>query len=123
VDRGKPRVDLAPAQAQAQSAENRVVASRQVRHEAQRQRQQLAARLGAFDAAAVGPQDAGEHAQQGALARAIASDHAETLAAAQFEADILQRPVLVATQPPAHVERDADSVQPQYEIAHAASLG
>ena len=69
-------------------------------------------------AAAVRHEDAGEHAQQGALAGAVAADHAEALAAPQLQVDVLERPVAPAADAALGVERDADMFELDQHVAH-----
>ncbi|GMV28202.1 MAG: hypothetical protein AMXMBFR59_03270 [Rhodanobacteraceae bacterium] len=65
-------------------------------------------------------ENAGEHAQQGALADAVSTDDAKTLAVAQLPADVLQRPMRREALTTPHPSCGADEIQPDHHVGPPA---
>src|SRR6185369_11277111 len=94
-DRIEPRGDFAAAQSEQHARQRRVFAAGQLRKEANleaEQRRSYARRT--LDRAAIASENAGEHAQQRRLSRAVASDDAERLAVIDVERHSAQRPAV-----------------------------
>jgi hypothetical protein len=121
-DRRQPPHDLAPAQAEHEPGQHRIVAPGQVRHEAQCERQQLARHRCTADAAAVRRDDAGHGAQKCTFARAVAADHAEAVARREAQAHVLERPEARTADAQLRVEGDADVVELDDRRAHVGSF-
>ena len=98
-DRVVVALHLAQPKAEQRAVELDVLAAGVLGLEARAELQERGDPPGDLDLAAVGSEDAGQHLEQGALARAVVPDHAHELALLDLEADVLERPEVLPFAP------------------------